>query len=241
MFDLHEKRAVVTGSTQGIGYAIAAALVTAGAEVTVCGRHAEKTEKARQSMGAAHAAVADLAHRDGAARLFAQSGEADILVANASMQFRTPWDKIGEAEFDEQVNANLYATLSLLQYYLPGMQRRGWGRAVTLGSVQQSVPHPQMAVYAATKCAVMSLVRNIAKQVAASGVTVNNLSPGVIATPRNETALSDPVYTAKVLAGIPAGYAGQAQDLAAAALLLCSNEGRYITGIDLPVDGGMGL
>ena len=128
-----------------------------------------------------------------------------------------------------------------MQDYYPAMKEKGWGRVITVGSVQQTKPHPDMAVYAATKCAVMSLVRNVAKQVAPYGVTVNNLSPGVIATPRNDAALSDPVYAEKVLAGIPMHFAGEPSDMAGAALLLASDAGRYITGIDLVVDGGMGL
>lgn len=87
----------------------------------------------------------------------------------------------------------------------------------------------------------MNLVTNIAKQLAPFGITVNNLSPGVIATPRNDAALADKEYAVKVLAGIPAGFAGEAEDLAGAAVLLCSDEGRYITGVDLTVDGGMKL
>ena len=98
-----------------------------------------------------------------------------------------------------------------------------------------------MAVYAATKCAIQSLVNNVAKQVAKDGVTVNNLIPGVIDTPRNTTALSDSEYAKKVVDGIPMGIVGEASDCAGAALLLCSDAGRYITGIELTVDGGMKL
>ena len=132
-------------------------------------------------------------------------------------------------------------TLDAMQLYAKSMKAKRWGRIVTVGSVQQYKPHKDMAVYAATKSAVMSFVRNIGKQLAPYGVTVNNLNPGVIATPRNDKALSDPEYRKKVLDGIPMGYAGEAEDMAGAALLLCSEEGRYITGIDLLVDGGMSL
>ena len=121
------------------------------------------------------------------------------------------------------------------------MAQNKWGRIVTVGSVQQHRPHKDMAIYAASKCAQMSIVKNLAKQVAPYGVTVNNLPPGVIATPRNADALADEEYAKKVLAGIPMGYAGAAEDMVAAPLLLCSDEGRYITGIDLVVDGGMSL
>ena len=87
----------------------------------------------------------------------------------------------------------------------------------------------------------MSVVRNLSKQFAADGVTVNNLAPGVIKTPRSEEPLSDPDYRDQVLKGIPVGYFGNPEDCAGAALLLCSDEGRYITGIDLTADGGMRL
>ena len=128
-----------------------------------------------------------------------------------------------------------------LQKYFPYMKENGFGRILTVGSVQQYRPHKDMAVYAATKEAQMSLVKNIAKQVAAYGITVNNLCPGVIATPRNDEALSNDEYRQKVLSGIPAGYAGEADDCAYAALYLCSNEARYVTGSEIIVDGGMHL
>ena len=121
------------------------------------------------------------------------------------------------------------------------MVARGWGRIVTLGSVQQVRLHPEMIVYAATKAAQANMVRNLARQFAASGVTVNNLAPGVFATDRNADALADPDYRSKVLAAIPAGIIAEPVDIAGAALLLCSDAGRYLTGADIPVDGGLGL
>ena len=128
-----------------------------------------------------------------------------------------------------------------MQKYIPQMREKKWGRVLNIGSVQQSRPHTHMAVYAASKCALASLTENIAKQSAPDGVTVNMLVPGVIATPRNDEALSDPVYRGQVLAKIPAGRAGEADECAFPALLLCSDEGRYITGSQLYVDGGMRL
>ncbi len=242
MFDLKGKKALVTGSTQGIGYAIARAFAEAGAEVYVhCSRDLEKAQKIAKEIGACGALTADLSEDGAAERIFAVTGALDILVTNASVQYRRPWNEIGNDEFETQVQVNLKSTLDLMQKYAEPMKEKGWGRILTVGSVQQSRPHKDMAVYAATKCAVMSLVRNVGKQLAPYGVTVNNLSPGVIATPRNEAALSDPDYCARALAGIPAGYAGEAADCAGAALLLCSDAGRYIVGVDLVVDGGMQL
>lgn len=243
MFDLKGKRALVTGSTQGIGKAVASLLAQYGATVVVHGSSSqEKCQRAAGEMeGSTETAVADLSKADCARRLYEQTGDVDILVLNASVQFRKAWDEITPEEFDIQMNTNLKASLMLIQKYVPHMKSQNWGRIVTVGSVQQHKPHKDMAIYAASKCGQMSLVANLAKQLAPFGITVNNLSPGVIATPRNEEALNDPVYAKKVLDGIPLGYAGKAEDMAAAALLLCSDGGRYITGTELIVDGGMHL
>lgn len=232
----------ITGSTQGIGLAMAQAFVREGHEVTVhCSSDLAKAERIRDGIGAAHAVTADLSDLAQTESLYEKTGAVDVLILNASVQYRTPWYEIGDEELDRQINVNLKSTLKLMQAYWHAMKEKGFGRIITVGSVQQSRPHPDMAIYAATKCAVMSLVRNIAKQVAPYGITVNNLSPGVIATPRNEAALSNAEYASKVLAGIPVGRAGEASECAGAALLLASPDASYITGIDIAVDGGMGL
>jgi len=162
-------------------------------------------------------------------------------VLNASVQIRKPWAEIAAEEFDRQVRTNFQSSLELMQLAIPRMTQRRWGRVLTVGSVQEVRPHPDMAVYAATKSAQTNLVRNIASQVAANGVTVNNLSPGVIATDRNAEALADPEYRQKILHRIPMHQEGLAEDCVGAAILLCSDAGRYITGTTLFVDGGLHL
>lgn len=242
MFDLKGKRALVTGSTQGIGYAIAKALIACGAEVYIhCSASEEKAKKIADELGSSLFVVGDLSRTDSVEKIHSVTGDLDIVICNASVQYKNAWYEIPMDEFDKQINVNLRSTLLMMQSYIPAMQAKKWGRFITVGSVQQTKPHTHMAIYAATKCAVMSLVTNIAKQVACDGVTVNNLSPGVIATPRNDAALADPEYRPLVLAKIPAGFAGEAHDCAGAAVLLCSDEGRYITGTDLVADGGMHL
>ncbi len=242
MFDLKNKKALVTGSSQGIGFAIAKCLAAQGATVYVHGATSmEKCRAASEQIPGSIPVVQNLAADDCAKNLYELTGNIDILVLNASVQFRNPWKNVTSEEFDTQVRVNLKSSYELIQVYAPYMQAQKWGRIVTVGSVQQYKPHKDMPIYAATKAAQMSLVTNLAKQLAADGVTVNNMAPGVIDTPRNAAALSDTEYSKKVMEGIPAGYAGLPEDCAAGVLLLVSDEGRYITGTDLIIDGGMHL
>ncbi len=235
-------KALVTGSTQGIGYSIAKALVKEGFEVTVhCATDLEKAKRIAAKIGAANAVVSDLSKMDEVDALREKTGDVDVLVLNASVQFRNSYTDITDEEFDTQVNVNLKSTFKLIRAYSESMKKNRFGRIVTIGSVQQYKPHKDMAIYAATKCAVLSLVKNLAKQLAPFGVTLNNVAPGVIATPRNEAALSDPEYAKRVLDGIPLGYAGEADDMAGTVVLLATEGGRYITGADIVVDGGMAL
>lgn len=242
MFNLKGKKALVTGSTQGIGFAIAKALSSCGATVFVHGATSmEKCIAASKKIDGSIPVCQSLTEKDGAEKLYSVAGDVDILVLNASIQYRKAWDEITLDELEAQMQTNFASSLRLIQLCAPKMKEKHWGRILTVGSVQQYKPHKDMLVYAASKAAQMNMVHNLAKQLAPFGITVNNLAPGVIATPRNDAALADPEYAPKVLSGIPMGYAGESEDCAGAALLLCSDEGRYITGIDLVVDGGMKL
>jgi glucose 1-dehydrogenase len=249
-FRLDGRRALVTGAPRGIGKAIALALAEAGADVVV--NYASSKELGERAaaeaarFGVKAVAIGARLGDPGAAHaLYEQSvaalGGIDILVHNASVQYRTAWDKIPPEEFDDQIAVNLKAMTELTQLAVPPMCERRWGRVLTIGSVQQAKPHPEMWVYAGTKLAQLSMARNLALRVAQYGVTVNNLAPGAIDTFRNEETLSDPENRARVEARIPLGRVGQPDDCAAAALLLCSDAGRYITGADLFVDGGLGI
>lgn len=243
MFDLTGKKVLITGSSQGIGAAAADTLAQFGAEVFV---HASKSlEKAQKVcdtiIGTTHAVVADLYESDAADRLYAQTGDVDILVLCASIQINRPWNEVTEEEFNRVIRINLLASMKLIQKYVPHMQQQNWGRVITIGSVQQHKPNKDMLIYAASKEAQMSLVRNLSKQLCVNGITVNNLSPGVIDTPRAADALADPVYREIVLSRIPCGYVGEPKDCVGAILLLASEEGRYFNGADLICDGGMHL
>ena len=240
--DLTGKQVLITGSTQGIGRATAELFVGAGAEVTVhCSKDCDKALRVMKEIGAAHAVTADLADAGETEGLYAKTGDVDILVLNASVQYKESWTDITDEHFERQINVNVRSTLKLMQLYYPSMKEKRYGRIITVGSVNQYRQHPELPIYAATKCAVMALVRNAAKFSAPYGVTVNNVSPGAIHTPRNEAVWSDPELLAKVNASIPAGRFGKADEVAHAIMFLCSEGSDYITGSDISIDGGMKL
>jgi len=245
-FNLKGRTALVTGSRGGIGRAIALALAEAGADLVLHDREEDAefedtAARAREFRQRVSTIDVDLIETDAADQMAASCGQVDILVLNASIQYRSNWHQASREEFEAQARVNLGVSLELIQRFAPGMSDRGWGRILTLGSIQQHRPSEHMPVYAALKAAQMNLVVNLARSLAPSGVTINNLSPGVIETARNEEALSEPGYRAEILEGIPASRFGDAQELTGAAMLLCSDAGAYITGVDLKVDGGMSL
>ena len=240
---LNGKRALVTGSSRGIGRAIAIRLAKDGYEVIVhCAGNAEKAEETKQIIkqngGKAEVMKANLCETAETALLAEKMGDIDALVLNASMQIRRPWQEITQAEFFQQITCNFYSSLRLMQLAAPHMRERGWGRIVTIGSVQERKPHPDMLAYSASKAAQRNMVQSLALQLAKDGITVNNVAPGVIYTDRNVDALSDPAYAAQVTASIPAGFYGEPRDCAGIVRLLCSDAGRYITGQSIFVDGG---
>lgn len=242
MFDLSGKVALVTGSSQGIGMEIAKALKDAGAEVFVHGRSiTDKLKAAAAYVGTDRIVAADISKEDAPEILFEQTGGVDILILNASIQEKKPWNEFSAEDFDFHVNCNLRSTYLIIKKYFDYMKENKWGRIVTLGSVNQYNNHPQLSVYGVTKAAQMKLVQNIAPYIAPYGVTVNCITPGAIETPRNDKAFEDDNFKQKVIAAIPAGYIGDAKDMNGAALLLCSDEGRYITGSEIIIDGGMHL
>lgn len=236
------KTALVTGSTQGIGKAIAERLVKNGFEVIVhCSSDMQKAERVREEIGAQKAAVCDLSDVKQVAALKEKTGAVDVLILNASVQYKQKWFDISDAEIEKQLSVNVGSTLKLIQAYYPAMKENGFGRIITIGSVNQHRQHPELSFYAATKCAVMSLVKNIAKEVAPYGITVNNVSPGAIATPRNASVYNDEATRKKVEACIPLGRFGLPEECAGIVAFLASDDSAYITGADIKADGGMSL
>ena len=249
-FNLTGKTALVTGGNQGIGKAISLALAEYGANVIINYRSgkelAKETCREVTNLGVdCHLIACDLSSVDSsktiARYLEVNKLDVDILVLNASVQLRKAWNEVTAEDLDLQTNTNFRASLFLIRELYPTMQKKKWGRILTIGSVQELRPHRQMIVYAALKVAQVSMVKSLAPQFGPYGVTINNLAPGAILTGRNEEVLKDAAYRAEVEKRIPLGFLGEPVDCAAIAVLLCSEAGRYITGQDIFADGGMGL
>ena len=249
-FNLKGKTALITGSSQGIGKAIALAFAENGASVILQYRQdkgeAQDVAKLIKKMGSpVHLVQADFSKPNSVNALVGKVQDkvtkVDILVINASVQLPDEWLEVSEKDFDTQVTTNFKSTFQLIQKFTPEMLKNNWGRILTIGSVQQVKPHPAMVIYAATKSAVLNLVQNLAMQLADKGITVNNLAPGVIDTPRIDEKVPESEERIIKRMETPIGRIGKPEDCAAMALLLCSEAGNFITGQNIFVDGGMSL
>ncbi len=249
-FDLTGRVALVTGARREIGRAIALSLAAAGADIAVHytgpAEEADADAVVAEVEGLGRHALpfaADFAGPDAgrklAAAVVAAYGRVDILVLNASIEIIEEFGTIQPLSFEQQIAVNLRATVELLQTLVLPMAERGWGRVLTIGSIQQVKPSPSMFVYAASKSAQLNFAINLARHFGRNGVTVNNIAPGAIATARNRAQVE--ANGAEMAARIPAGRLGRPEDIAGAALLLCSDAGSYINGTDLFVDGGRAI
>lgn len=246
MQGLDGKRALITGASRGIGSAIAIDLANSGVDIVLHyasnREQAEKVKAEIENSGRKCTLVqADLCNPASIDGLIQKIGDVDILILNASVQYRNKWENITIDEFYKQVNCNWLCSMLLIQQAVPYMRANKWGRIITIGSVQEVKPHPDMLVYSATKAAQTNMVKSLALQLAKDGITVNNVAPGVINTDRNKEALSDETYAQEVLDTIPVRFFGNKEDCAGIVRLLCSQEGRYITGQSIYVDGGKSL
>lgn len=242
MFDLTDKRAVVTGATGGIGEAIARAYAKAGAKVLLTGRNNGKLEALQADIGAnASVFACDLADEDAPAALTKAAadalGGADILVCNAGITKDNLAMRMKDEEWDEVAHVNLRQAFRLIRENLRGMMKQRNGRIITVTSVVGTTGNPGQANYCAAKAGLTGMTKALAQELAARGITANCIAPGFIATPMTD-ALND-AQREGILKAIPAGRMGSPDDIAAAALYLASDEAAYVTGATLHVNGGM--
>jgi NAD(P)-dependent dehydrogenase (short-subunit alcohol dehydrogenase family) len=252
------RRVLVTGGSLSIGRAIVMAFADAGADIAIqfapaadatLGHPdaAQEVAALLAQRGVRHALIeADFGVAGEGARAFTAAEAAleaiDVLVLCASIQQRTAFAEVGAEERERQTRINFHASFELLQTAAPRMKARGWGRVLTIGSINQTRPDPELSVYAALKSAQHNLALNLAKQLADSGVTVNNLSPGLVATARNRWRREDEHAWHDIqFAANPMHRAATPDEMAGAALLLCSDAGSFITGCDLQATGGAHL
>jgi len=244
MFDLTDKRALVTGASGGIGGDTARALHAQGAVVTLSGTRAEKLEALRDELGdRAHIATCNLSDNASVDALpkaaIDAMGGLDILVSNAGVTKDNLFMRMKDEEWDDVIQINLTATFRLMRASLRGMMKQRWGRIISITSVVGTMGNPGQGNYAATKAGIVGMSKSLAQEVASRGITVNCVAPGFIATAMTEVLTDD--QKAAISTTIPAGKMGQGSDIASAVAYLASNEAGYITGQTLHVNGGMAM
>jgi len=244
MFDLTGKTALVTGATGGIGGAIAKALHKQGASVALSGTRADKLEALAGELGArTHILPCNLADAQAVEGLVpaaeAAMGQLDILVCNAGITRDNLFVQLSDEAWNEVIAINLTATFRLARAATKLMMRKRYGRIIGITSVVGVTGNAGQGNYAAAKAGMIGMMKSLAQEYAKRNVTANCIAPGFIATAMAD-ALNDKQREA-ILTRVPAGRLGTSDDIAAAAVYLASEEGGYVTGQTLHVNGGMAM
>jgi 3-oxoacyl-[acyl-carrier protein] reductase len=242
------RTAFITGSGRNIGRAVALALAADGLNVIINGSTRRElcesvAEEARALGVEAAIVMGDIGNRDDLARMSAaaleQFGTVDVLVNNAAIRPRKPFLEIAEEDWDLVFDTNLKSHFRLSQAFLPGMIDNGWGRIIGMTGMNAIKGHQGRAHGSAVKHAVWGLVKSLAAEFGAKGVTANAISPGVILGDRDSQAKSDQV--ASDLKYVPIGRLGVPEEVAVVASMLVSNRGAFINGQMIQVNGGAAM
>ena len=247
LFDLKGKTALITGSSQGIGFALAGGLADAGTAVVLNGRSAAKLTEAADKLRAQGAEVRELPcdvtdHAGVKAAVDAfesESGTIDILVNNAGMQHRTPLEDFDPEMFETLMRTNVSSVFNVGQAVARHMIGRSEGKIINIASVQTSLARPGIAPYTATKGAVANLTKGMATDWAKHGLQVNAIAPGYFDTPLNAALVQDPEFSAWLEKRTPAGRWGNVDELIGACVFLSSAASSFVNGHTLFVDGGI--
>jgi gluconate 5-dehydrogenase len=247
LFDLTGKRALVTGSSQGIGLALARGLAAAGAEVVLNGRDAAKLAAAVDALTAEGFKVRHLAFdatdhngvRAAVDGFETEVGAIDILVNNAGMQYRTPLEDFPADAFERLLQTNVASVFHVGQAVARHMIKRGAGKIVNICSVQTALARPGIAPYTATKGAVANLTKGMATDWAKYGLQCNGLAPGYFDTPLNAALVADPAFSEWLAKRTPAGRWGRVEELVGTCIFLSSAASSFVNGTTIFVDGGI--
>ena len=244
LFRLEGQRALITGGATGIGLAIGKAFVEAGARIVMVGRRREVLEEAARSLGPDAAfRVCDLSKLAEIPPLIddleKEGGPFDILVNNAGINLKKPALDLSDEEFDRILQTNLHGLFAITRAVLRPMVARKRGVILNISSMAAIYGLTKVAAYGSSKSAVTGLTRNLAAEFGAEGIRINSIAPGFIYSEMTAKALdSDPERKKRVFDRTPMARMGQASEIASAALFLCSEAASFVTGVNLPVDGG---
>ncbi|MET1411461.1 SDR family oxidoreductase [Roseibium sp. HPY-6] len=249
LFDLSGKRALITGSSQGIGFALARGLAQAGAEVVLNGRDGAKLGSAAQTLKSEGFTVYELAFdvtdhaaaRNAIDGFEAETGAIDILVNNAGMQHRTPLEDFPADAFERLLQTNISSVFHVGQAAARHMIKRGSGKIVNICSVQTALARPGIAPYTMTKGAVANLTKGMATDWAKYGLQCNGLAPGYFDTPLNAALVNDPEFSTWLEKRTPAGRWGKVEELVGTCIFLSSDASSFVNGTTVFVDGGISV
>jgi gluconate 5-dehydrogenase len=247
LFDLTGRVALVTGSSQGLGFAIARGLAEAGAAVALNGRDEAKLAAAAEVLRGEEARVTtaafDVTHAAASSaaivQLEAEFGPIDILVNNAGIQRRAPLAEMTEAQWREVIDTNLTSAFLVARAVVPGMIARGRGKIINICSVMSEVSRPTIGNYAAAKGGLKMLTRAMAVEWAKHGIQANGIAPGYFVTELNKALVANVEFNRWICGRTPAGRWGQPEELAGAAIFLSSRASDFVNGQILTVDGGL--
>lgn len=246
LFSLQGRRALITGSSQGIGFALARGLAEAGAEIVLNGRDAGKLSAAQDAlkdMGVSAQSLAfDVTDHDAVRSAidgFEVETPIDILINNAGMQHRTPLEDFPADRFEALLQTNIASVFHVGQAVARHMIRRGAGKVINIASVQTALARPGIAPYTATKGAVANLTKGMATDWAKHGLQCNAIAPGYFDTPLNAALVADSEFSAWLEKRTPAGRWGQVEELVGAAVFLSSDASSFVNWHTLFVDGGI--